>query len=803
MAEQSTDTIRCSRFRAAVRHPGFLLTLVLVLSFAFRLIISALLHSSTFDTATVGLMALNILDGERPLFFYGQQYMGALEAYLAAALFRVFGFSMLSLSLSPILFSIGWIAGTYLLFTELLGRRAGLAAALVLAIPGWQTLWYNIASYGGYPGAFCFGTWALWLCLRTAQRDLSRKAEWIHILSIGFLAGIALWTNYQSASYLLTGSFFLGAYLVRNRRSPRIFGKFAVGGGFFAFGFWPVIVSLVGYEGTHVAQWEIKYSYISKTANIMSERCLPHLLYWPLETPLVVRVAVKTCLILASCLYVWRVVFASDRKDRLRALVPLLFSVVFLMLYLPHSMASLGAPRYLIPLWSMILCAMFAATVTISRPWAWFRWIGWGLLTIWLAYNAVYGFVHGLEKAPEKRWKVAARNRIVENARRTGATSVMIVGGPMLGYRGQVYTLYSKAEIRFVSAFDERHQPSAQKAEADSDIALACDKSALKKVRASLNELAVDFRVLDDPNVCLLYDLKVPRTGRKSVPTSEMRVTLDDCDSGEAADLTDRIRETHVEGPYASRSGFTIDLVEERTLDGLWLTAPDWYRDGLPTGYTISVSTDGQVYQVISEIKKRISVSYISGKNVYFKGYFGLLECRFDDVRARYVRLKFTRGPGDWKSWQINEVFVFERTGTDPDDLDAEVDEIASALKRLKADFTVCDRWLSARLWTVLPSAKGRPAVYPRFNPSYRSTLLRRRIKPGNGLCIAPSAAVADECALLLQDLYGENVIAQRLDFSNYSILVLRKAGVSKEKGVSLIWNGHTLLKTRDSHARF
>ena len=45
------------------------------------------------DEVLPGLMARHILlEGERPVFFYGQHYFGALEAYAIAALFAVFGF---------------------------------------------------------------------------------------------------------------------------------------------------------------------------------------------------------------------------------------------------------------------------------------------------------------------------------------------------------------------------------------------------------------------------------------------------------------------------------------------------------------------------------------------------------------------------------------------------------------------------------------------------------------------------------------------------------------------------------------
>src|SRR5439155_10592594 len=44
------------------------------------------------DEASMALMAWHIARGVHfPIFFYGQHYMGALEAYLAAPLFALFG----------------------------------------------------------------------------------------------------------------------------------------------------------------------------------------------------------------------------------------------------------------------------------------------------------------------------------------------------------------------------------------------------------------------------------------------------------------------------------------------------------------------------------------------------------------------------------------------------------------------------------------------------------------------------------------------------------------------------------------
>ena len=71
----------------------------------YRLVLTAVEAPPTnSDEGTMGLAALHILDGrEHPAFFYGQHYMGTLEAYLAAPLLAVAGPSVLALRLPALL----------------------------------------------------------------------------------------------------------------------------------------------------------------------------------------------------------------------------------------------------------------------------------------------------------------------------------------------------------------------------------------------------------------------------------------------------------------------------------------------------------------------------------------------------------------------------------------------------------------------------------------------------------------------------------------------------------------------------
>ena len=68
---------------------------VLLLGLAWKMVlISQNAFPFNADEAIVGLMGRHILMGERPIFFYGQAYMGSLDAFLVALGFYLFGINI-------------------------------------------------------------------------------------------------------------------------------------------------------------------------------------------------------------------------------------------------------------------------------------------------------------------------------------------------------------------------------------------------------------------------------------------------------------------------------------------------------------------------------------------------------------------------------------------------------------------------------------------------------------------------------------------------------------------------------------
>lgn len=144
------------------------------------------------DQSVVGLMALDIAAGRRwPIFFDGQRYMGAVEAYTAAAFVAVFGHSPVVVALAPLLYFGLFVAGQYLVWRGWSDRATGhLAALLTVVASPMLTLW-SIVPRGGYIEVLAWALPVLGVYRRMirpggAARSRRGQAGWGFLLAVGY-----------------------------------------------------------------------------------------------------------------------------------------------------------------------------------------------------------------------------------------------------------------------------------------------------------------------------------------------------------------------------------------------------------------------------------------------------------------------------------------------------------------------------------------------------------------------------------------------------------------------------------------
>ncbi|MFN7131971.1 MAG: discoidin domain-containing protein [Myxococcales bacterium] len=178
------------------------------------------------DEAVIGLMARHIATLQRfPVWYYGQQYMGALEAWVAAPIVALLGTTKLSLKLTALLFALLFTATSWALARRIFRSEAiALAAGLVAALgPLFLTLW-SLKLRGGFVSTWALGQAVLLLALHVGQEGETPR----RIALLGVVTGLAIWVNLLVAPYV----FAAALYLLSRRRivtSLRSFG-FALAG---------------------------------------------------------------------------------------------------------------------------------------------------------------------------------------------------------------------------------------------------------------------------------------------------------------------------------------------------------------------------------------------------------------------------------------------------------------------------------------------------------------------------------------------------------------------------------------------
>lgn len=184
------------------------------------------------DEAIVGLMARHILKGEHPIFFYGQSYMGSLDAYLTAVGFFLFGDHVWVMRAVQAVLYLGTILTGAIILWEITGSRAATAAGVwLLAIPTINVTLYTTVSLGGYGEMLLIGNLILLVTMRIARNiQMGIESDTLFLwLSLGFLIGLGLWSFGLSLVYAF-GSFMYLAWIILKMRT-RLFGDPCTGEG--------------------------------------------------------------------------------------------------------------------------------------------------------------------------------------------------------------------------------------------------------------------------------------------------------------------------------------------------------------------------------------------------------------------------------------------------------------------------------------------------------------------------------------------------------------------------------------------
>src|SRR5436305_4171299 len=177
---------------------------ILLFAAGLRITLAALNWPPTnADEGTMGIMALHIAyRGEHPFLFYGQNYMGSLEAYLGAFYFHLLGGpSLFALRLGVITLTTLFFFSSYFLASLLYSRKVALVTLALLSLGSIPVFSREMIATGGSTQTLLFGSLAFLLAAKLAltyRSDTTLRTRFLRFLSYGLwgvVLGLGVWSD--------------------------------------------------------------------------------------------------------------------------------------------------------------------------------------------------------------------------------------------------------------------------------------------------------------------------------------------------------------------------------------------------------------------------------------------------------------------------------------------------------------------------------------------------------------------------------------------------------------------------------
>jgi hypothetical protein len=649
------------------------------------------------DQAIVGLMGKHIMSGAFPWLYYGDSYGGILEPLLVSWSFLFFGISRLSLHLIPSIFSILFIISIYQLGRELYDRKIGLLSMLLSAVPFFSPGLYLSLAYGGYIEILWLGNLILLITHRLAPKK--EKISFIPLFFLGLLWGISWWTYPISVVYLICSFCFLLYF-----RMELIWKVKALSA---ALGFFLGSMPFWTWNGIHrfpflgfsQSQEHPDFSYrISRFVHQFLDFFKAGM---EGETSLIT--SALAVLFVASLLFLlvllaapkwFREKFPSSRGPALL----LLFFLSFCFCYVGSRFSEQNAPRYLLPLFSLIpisLAFFCFALKTIRKE------VSIGMMTILILINvyhqmALSQYLKDNSIRYQKQQQVeGALFDFLHKKKYTHCYEPAYWSGPRL-------TFTAKETLVFAAPFGDRYPFYTLMADASSLPVFVVEGMHQQVIDEMLKSIGGTyekkiFAFFKGVIGYVVYHNFQP-------PVSDGLEILPDLWKGKssnASDPVDRAFDRSISSAWSSSSSqqpgmyFQIDLGGIYNLNRILLLCGKGKEWNFPSQYRIELSRDEKAWEEITAVKNQWAYLFWSNGRPFWKLRDGRMEINFDPKGARFVRITVT-GPAP-QPWSIGEIFVYQ-TAQPGHPTPVSPEEFLSFFSKEKIEYVYADIGLSAQI---------------------------------------------------------------------------------------------------------
>jgi hypothetical protein len=168
------------------------------------------------DEAVLGLMSEDIWHGvAHPIFSYGQDYIGALQAYLAAPIFAVLHGDPVALRLATLLQTLLFMAVIYALARRLYIAGVALLTLALLTFGSEYLMKHELQAGAGAQDTLLFGALVVWLATLRLRGGWGWRARLALDAGIGLAIGLGLWGDFLFLPYVAMAGVALSCTALR------------------------------------------------------------------------------------------------------------------------------------------------------------------------------------------------------------------------------------------------------------------------------------------------------------------------------------------------------------------------------------------------------------------------------------------------------------------------------------------------------------------------------------------------------------------------------------------------------------
>lgn len=661
------------------------------------------------DEGTVGISGLRVLQGDFPIFFYGQSFMGTLEGYMYGLLFFLFNASPLVMELFPVVLSLVFFILNYLLVKRIFGIKIALWTSFLLAIPNFYYLSWTHEARPHYAYTLVFGNILLLLAHKILYPRPSPKDNTFLFIALGLMAGLAWWVNYLTVAYILPVALFIflkEKTIVIKAKFPLTMLSFAVG----SLPLWVFCLkkhhSILGIGNFSSADLYLKGKALFLNAFPILLGFDPTLFSsdrWELSG------AIFAGALLGASLLTFILAHRSGLFSILKLRLPgqeggelILFvfgTGILLNIFTGYGQLCLPSPdqRFLLPLYSgiFLLLGFFLSkiylsgriiTILILVPLLFFNILGNLNHTVYLYSN---GWIFLNRTAYQSyRQNELREAQLIDSLKRMGLQR--LYADDVLG---KVLMIKSREALIFSNPFQEDFLKYAQMVDGSSRAAylVGGDNTFFEE---NLRAIGGGYRKSTLPGGYQIFsEFQSPPDRWIEIPRDQWKGSASE-NASQAPWAFDNDITTEWRAPITPGSYYLLDLGKSERL-GKVEYIPSSYRE-VPSGFRLEASPDGRTWKVLRQVNQYQGPFFWSEAHPMIKLRRGRVEMVFDPLWARYLKITLL-GPKEEREWSINELFIYRpEPGQTGLPTPKEIAEVIHFLRENKIKWAYTDHWLSA-----------------------------------------------------------------------------------------------------------